>query len=138
MPRITDEQVAEINDRIAQAPTAKQAFDLIDGCTPTMINKLLDLNGIDVSLYLGGLAARRDEVAECHGWDWNDRDDDVPADGHGPCSLGRFEAHSRRPAQCRECRRRKIDHCEPVRVADPLAGIVAHPQIWPNYIDNPR
>jgi hypothetical protein len=59
-----------------------------------------------------GLAVRCEQVAAAHGWDWNERDDDVPADGRGPdgCSLRRFERHSRRPLECRACGRRKIDH----------------------------
>lgn len=111
MGHITDEHVSAMNDRVAQAATTKRAFDLLDTLTRTMVDRLLDLNGHDLDMLRGyGLAARRDIVAADHGWDWNERDDDEPADGHGPCDLGRHEPHSRRPLECRRCRRRKIDH----------------------------
>jgi len=111
MPRITDEQISELNDRIAQATTTKQAFDVLATLSRTVVDRLLDLNGIDVeSLHGYGMDVRREMVADAHGWDWNERNDDEPADGHGPCTLGRFERHSHRPLQCRCCRRRKIDH----------------------------
>jgi hypothetical protein len=111
MGYITDERVAEVNDSIAQAKTTAEAFRVLDGLTRTMVDRLIDLNGTDPESLRGyGMAARRDWVADAHGWSANDRDDDVPADGHGPCSLGRHEPHSRRPWECRGCRRRRIDH----------------------------
>jgi len=129
MGHITDEHVAGINDRIAQATTTMRAFDILGVCTRTMIDRLLDLNGVDVTSLKGyGIEARRERVAEAHGWDWNERGDDRPADGYGRCDLPGFEAHSRRPLECRRCGRRKIDHRE--------LTIVAHPPTWPGYIDN--
>jgi hypothetical protein len=113
MPRITDAAVADVNERIARAVTTKQAFDLLATLSRTMVDRLLDLNGQDMAEMHGcGLAVRCEQVAAAHGWDWNERDDDVPADGRGPdgCSLRRFERHSRRPLECRACGRRKIDH----------------------------
>ncbi len=111
---ITEAAVADVNDRVAQATTTAQAFRILDGCTRAMIDRLLDLNGVGVDSMFGyGLEVRRQTVAEAHGWDWNERDDDEPADGHGPCDLGHFEAHSRRSLECRRCRRRKIDHRKP-------------------------
>lgn len=113
MSRITDVMVSETNDRITQAATTHQAFAILASCGRVMVDRLLDLNGIGPdSLFGCGLEVRRAEVAQAHGWDWNERDDDVPADGRGPdgCSLRRFESHSRRPLRCRACGRRKIDH----------------------------
>lgn len=117
MPRITEAAIDEMNDRIAQAKTTAQAFRLIDALSRTMVDRLLDLNGTDVASLTGyGIRARGELLADAHGWDWNERDDDVPADGRGleACWLKRFESHSRRPLKCRACRRRKIDH-RPVR-----------------------
>jgi hypothetical protein len=111
MGHITDERVSEVNDSIAQATTTAGAFRILDGLTRTMVDRLIDLNGTDPSSLHGqGLAARRDWVAGAHGWDWNERNDDRPADGRGACDLNRFESHSRRPLECRRCARRKIDH----------------------------
>jgi hypothetical protein len=108
---ITDERVSEVNDAIAQAPTTAAAFRIVDGLTRTMIDRLIDLNGTDPGSLRGyGMAARRDWVADAHGWHASERDDDTPADGRGPCSLGQHEPHSRRPWECRGCKRRRIDH----------------------------
>jgi hypothetical protein len=111
MGYITDEHVADVNDRVAQALTTAQAFAILDGCTRTMVDKLCDLNGVASEDLRGvGIYPRRVLVAKAHGWDWNEREDDRPADGHGPCGLGRFEASSRSTLECRRCSRRKIDH----------------------------
>jgi hypothetical protein len=111
MGYITDERVAEINDSIAQATTTAQAFRILDGLTRAIVDRLIDLNGTDPDdLHGYGLGARRNWVADAHGWDTNEHDDDRPADGRGPCDLGRHERHSRRPLLCRRCDRRKIDH----------------------------
>lgn len=109
MARITDEMVSEMNDRIAQATTEAQAYRLVMGLSRTMLARLLDLNHVDhdrCGLGQGG----REELVRAHGRDPYFWLDDVPADGHGPCALGKFEAHSRRPWECRGCKRRPIDH----------------------------
>lgn len=108
MVRITEERVGAVNDEIAQAKTTAQAFRIIGRLSRTMLPRLLDLNHIDETLGLG--QAAREELGRAHGWDPFFRDDDRPADGHGPCGLGGFEAHSRRPWECRGCKRRPIDH----------------------------
>jgi hypothetical protein len=113
MARITDQAVTEANDQIARAKTTYQAFLLIGTLSRTMVDRLLDLNGIDVDGLTGyGRSGRGDMLAGLLGWDWNERGDNVPADGRGlaACWLGRFESHSRRPLQCRACGRRKLDH----------------------------
>ncbi len=117
MGYITEQHVSEANDRVAQATTTAEAFRILDGFTRTMVDRLIDLNGTDPESLRGwGIVARREWVADAHGWDWIERDDDRPADGRGPCELGRHEPHSRRPIECRECGRRRIDH-RPVRAA---------------------
>ncbi|WP_431881853.1 hypothetical protein [Micromonospora chalcea] len=107
MAGITDEQVSAVNDSIAQARTTAQAFRIIDGLTRTMLARLLDLNHeTDAGLGVAG----REALGRAHGWDPHERDDDRPTDGYGPCELGRYEPHSRRPWECRCCKRRRIDH----------------------------
>lgn len=69
MGYITDEQVARVNDQIGQAGSAARALQILDGLTRTMVDRLLDLNGVDVdSMHGRGLVARRHRVAEEHGW----------------------------------------------------------------------
>jgi len=109
MARLTDEMVSHGNDEIASAPTTWHAFDILGRATRAMVERLMDLNHIDIDAYGRGEAGRI-EIARAHGWSWHERDDDRPADGHGPCELGGFEPHSRRPGECRGCRRRRIDH----------------------------
>jgi hypothetical protein len=112
MGAITEENVLDVNRRIAEAVSTAAAFRVIDGLTRTMIDKVLDLNGVGADSLAGvGMYGRRVMLGEAHGWDYNERDDDRPADGRGPCTtLGRFEPHSRRPLECRGCHRRKLDH----------------------------
>lgn len=106
---ITDIQVSEVNDTIAQAKTEAQAYRLVMGLTRTMLDRVMDLNHVDPDRYGRGRWARERVLRE-HGWNPFFRDDDRPADGHGPCDLGKFEPHSRRPWECRGCKRRPIDH----------------------------
>ncbi len=107
---ISESDVSDVNERIANAETAFQAFSIIDGLTRTMAEKVLDLNQVGADeLYGVGMYQRRVMIGEAHGWNISERDDDVPADGRGPCADG-FDSHSRRPWQCRHCRRRRIDH----------------------------
>ena len=114
MARITDLDVSTMNDRIAQADSTGAAFAALAGCSRRMLELLMDLNHISPDC--GGREARVWEIAKAHGWSPGDREDFAPADGRGPCDLGRFEAHSRRPSRCRRCDRRPIDH-RPVRPA---------------------
>jgi hypothetical protein len=113
MPRISDLDVSAANDLIAQAESSGSAWEFIDGLTPAMLCRVLDLNGY---ADMGRGLAARDTLGAAHGWHPVDRDDFVPADGRGPCYLGGHQPHSRRPAECRGCGRRRIDH-RPVRVA---------------------
>ena len=98
MARITVTDVERMNDTIAQASSPGAGWDLIDELTPTMLERLLDLNGhSDLGRGLGARMA----LAWEFGLSEADRGDYVPADGQGLCYLGRFEAHSRRPRECR-------------------------------------
>jgi hypothetical protein len=107
MPRITDEAVSTMNDRIAQATSPGEAWDLIDGLSPRMLELVLDLNGESDR---GRGEGARLALGWAHGFTLSDRGDYLPANSNGPCSLGGFEPHSRRPWECRGCKRRRFDH----------------------------
>lgn len=112
MPRIEETDVEAANSAVAEAPSPGRAFEVIEAMTARMRERVMDLNFIDVDQVgrgLGGLIA----IGAAHGWDWAEREDFAAADGGGPCRLGRFEPHSRRPGECRECRRRRVDHRRP-------------------------
>ncbi|MBF9135283.1 hypothetical protein I0C86_41265 [Plantactinospora sp. S1510] len=75
MARITDAEVSAVNDRIAQAKTTDEAFEIIDGLTRTMLSRVLDLNHITD----GRGVAARNALGAAHGRDRHARDNGQPA-----------------------------------------------------------
>jgi hypothetical protein len=103
--RITDADVEAANDKIGGATNGVEAYAAAKQFTSGMLKRLADLNHVDLTT--SGPSGWAEKIVREHGWD--PYDDQAP-DGHGPCDLGRFESHSRRPWQCRGCGRRRIDH----------------------------
>lgn len=103
--RVTEDQVLAANDKIGQAANGAEAYAAAKALTPAVLGRLADLNHVDLTGC--GRSTWAEMIVREHGWD---PEDGVAPDGHGPCDLGRFEPHSRRPRECRRCARRSVDH----------------------------